>query len=144
MEEQTTVVSEEAPSKVIRTTRTNSTPIEGEHPQKIYERKKTIFRTYQIIWYVLGLIEVILVFRVVLRMLGANVGSPFVNLIYTLSAPFALPFAGIFKTMEITGQAYFEWSTIVAMVVYLILAYGIIHLLQIMKPTTPREIEQKV
>lgn len=144
MEEKTTVVSEEVPTRVVRTTRTDSSPIQTEHPQKVYEKKKTLFRTYQIIWYILGLIEVLLVFRVVLRMLGANVGSPFVNLIYTLSAPFALPFAGIFRTMEINGQAYFEWSTIVGMVVYLMVAYGIIYMLQIMKPTTPREVEQKV
>jgi hypothetical protein len=44
----------------------------GETPQKVYEKKKTIFRVNQIIWFILGLIEVLLAFRFVLRLLGAN------------------------------------------------------------------------
>lgn len=115
----------------------------GEHPMKVYTKKKAIFRIYQIIWYILGVIETLLVFRLVLKALGANSTSGFTNLIYTISDPFALPFRGIFQTQVVEGSV-FEWSTIVAGVVYFILAYGIVQLFQMAKPTNPQEVEEKV
>jgi hypothetical protein len=143
--EKVTTVSQEAPAQVTQTTRTVATPpIQTGHPQKVYETKKTIFRTYQIIWYVLALFEILLTFRVVLKMLGANISSPFVNLIYAISDPLALPFSGIFRVTYITTGAYFEWSTLVGMVVYLLIAYGLVHLMQLVKPTTPQEVNEKV
>jgi len=118
-------------------------PSPGEHPQKTYAKKKAIFRVYQIIWYILGVIEVLLIFRVVLKMLGANLGSSFTNLIYTLSNPLALPFRGIFQTQVVEGSV-FEWSTIIAGVVYAVVAWGLVQLFQLVKPTNPQEVSQKV
>lgn len=115
----------------------------GEHPLKTYAKKKAIFRVYQLIWYVLGIIEVLLVFRIILKVLAANPSSSFVNLIYTLSDPLARPFRGIFQTAVVEGSV-FEWSTIIAGVVYAIVAYGLVQLFQIVKPTTPQEVEEKV
>lgn len=117
--------------------------VASEPPQKVYEKKKVIFRVYQLVWYVLGVIEVLLVFRVVLLMLGANRGSGFVNLIYALSAPLAQPFRGIFG-ITATGGNVFEWTSLVAMVVYAVVAYGLVQLFQLIKPTTPEEVEQTV
>ena len=127
------------------TTRTvASPPVQTEHPQKAYEKKKTIFRTYQIIWFIVGLIETLLTFRVLLKILGANSSSGFVSLIYIVTDPLALPFSGIFGVTRAPGGAYFEWSTLVAMLVYLLIAYGLVHLMQLMKPTNPQEVERKV
>jgi hypothetical protein len=143
--EKVTTVSQEAPAQVTQTTRTVATPgIQTGHPQKVYETKKTIFRTYQIIWYVLSLIEILLTFRVILKILGANIGTAFVSVLYGITDPLALPFSGIFKVTYITTGAYFEWSTLVGMVVYLLIAYGLVHLMQLMKPTTPQEVNEKV
>jgi hypothetical protein len=124
-------------------TQTRDVPVGTEHPQKVYAKKKTIFRIYQVIWYVLGVIETLLVFRIVLKALGANPTSGFANLIYSLSNPLALPFRGIFPTPVVEGSV-FEWSTLIAGIVYLVLAYGLVYLFQIVKPTTPLEVEQKV
>lgn len=115
----------------------------GENPKQAYTTKKAIFRAYQVIWYILGIIEVLLTFRVILKMLGANPGSGFTNLIYTLSYPFAQPFRGIFPTPVVEGSV-FEWSTIIAGVVYAIVAYGLVQLFQLIKPTNPQEVSQKV
>lgn len=115
----------------------------GEHPQKVYTKKKAIFRIYQIIWYILGVIEALLVFRIILKALGANPSSGFANLIYSISNPLALPFRGIFQTQVVEGSV-FEWSTIVAGVVYFIIAYAIVQLFQMAKPTNPQEVEEKV
>lgn len=126
--------------------KTTSTPIEvspGEHPQTTYETKKAIFRMYQVIWYLLGIVEILLAFRIVLKMLAANAASPFVNFIYTVSNPLALPFRGIFQTAVVEGSV-FEWSTIIAGFVYALIAYGLVKLFQLVKPTTPQEVQQKV
>ena len=111
--------------------------------QSAYTQKKAIFRVYQVIWYILGIIEVLLVFRIVLKMLGANSASSFTNLIYTLSNPLALPFRGIFQTGVVEGSV-FEWSTIIAGLVYALIAYGLVKLFQIVKPTNPQEVAQTV
>jgi len=121
-----------------------SPPVQTEHPQKVYEKKKTIFRTYQVIWYILGVIEILLTFRVVLKMLGANISSPFVSLIYVITDPLAAPFRGIFGISAVTEGSVLEWSTFVAMIVYALVAYAIIQIMQLVKPTTPQEVSQKV
>ena len=136
MNEETRQVTE------VHTTET-TLPQTTEHPQKVYAKKKTIFRIYQIIWYILGVIETLLIFRFILKALGANQNSGFTNLIYALSNPLAIPFRGIFPTPVIEGSV-FEWSTLIAGVVYLVLAYGLIYLFQLIKPTNPQEVEQNV
>lgn len=142
--QEVTTVSTPTAEKVVRTTKVVSPPpIRTEHPQKVYETKKAIFRTYQVIWYILGVIEVLLAFRLLLKLLGANPFSGFTNFVYAMSNPFALPFSGILKTAATDGMVL-EWSTLIAMAVYAIFAYGIVALLQLIKPTTPQEVEQTV
>lgn len=123
-----------------------TTKVVSNQPQtpSAYKKKKVIFRTYQIIWYILGVVEIILGFRVLLKALGANPGSGFVDLIYNISSPFSLPFSGIFGVTAVTKGSIIEWSTFVAMAVYALLAYGVVKLIQLIKPTTPDEVEQGV
>lgn len=125
-------------------TQTNTVPsATATRPIAAYQTKKTIFRLYQVIWYVLGLIEVILAFRFVLKLLGANPGAGFVSLIYGLSEPFVAPFSGILG-IAAAGPVVFEWSVIFAGIVYFVLAYGIIYFLQLVKPTNPVEVMEVV
>ena len=137
-----TTVEKSPPSQGVRKVTKIVPPlVQTDHPQKVFEKKKVIFRAYQTIWYILGVIEVLLAFRIFLRMLGAY-PTGFTNLIYFLSAPLAVPFRGILKTTDEGG--IIEWSTFVAMVVYLLLAYGLVKLLQFIKPVTPDEVEKEV
>lgn len=122
---------------------TEVTAIKTGSPQKDYQTKKAIFRTYQVIWYILGVIEVLLAFRILLKLLGANPYSGFVNFIYAVSNPFALPFAGILG-ITATSDVVLEWSTLVAMAVYAVVAYGVVALFQLVKPTNPEEVDQTV
>ncbi len=138
--EEITTVSRSAPAQITKTTKTVNPPIQTEHPQKVFEKKKVIFRSNQVIWYILGVMEVLLAFRIVLRMFGAY-PSEFTNLIYFLSAPLAVPFRGILKTS--TEGAVIEWSTLIAMLVYALLALGISELLKFIKPVTPQEVEKE-
>lgn len=134
----------EAPTTVVKTTKQTTPGVKTEHPQVVYQKKKAIFRTYQVIWYVLGIIEVLLAFRFALKLMGANPGSGFANLIYALSAPLALPFQGILGTPVISTGAAFEGTTIIAGIVYAIIAAGIVQLMQLFKPTNPQEVSEVV
>lgn len=131
------------PTGSVRTTKVVRPVIRTEHPQQVYETKKTIFRAYQVIWYIVGVIEVLLVFRMLFKAIGANPFSGFVTLIYALTNPFALPFQGIISNY-VVGTSVFEWPTAIAAIVYFILAWGIVYLLQLIKPVTPDEVVESV
>lgn len=140
-QEEVTIVEKQNPTQVVKKTIKQIEPeVKGEAPQKVYEKKKTILRSNQIIWYILSFIEVLLVFRVVLKMLGANQYVGFTSLIYSITAPLALPFSGILG-ISATGNSILEWSTIIAGIVYLCVAWGLVYLLEIVYPITPRDIE---
>src|SRR5947207_737253 len=114
------------PDEEVTTERVREEPeVRTEPVQRVYRKKKTIFRAYQIIWYLFGFIEVLLLFRFFLKFLGANAGSAFVSLIYGLSNPLAIPFFGIFAPVS-TGPIIIEWSTIIAMIVYWVVAWGLV------------------
>lgn len=139
--QEVTTVSQ--PTEVVKTRKVVNPPIRTEHPQRVFEKKKAIFRTYQVVWYILAVIEVLLAFRMVLKAFGANPFSGFTMLIYGLSDPLAIPFSGILQT-SIYGNSIYEWSTFIAAIVYALIAYGIVYLLQIMKPVTPSEVTENV
>lgn len=136
------VITTEVPQQVVQTTRVAGV-VGDESPQKAYQKKKAIFRTYQIVWYIVAVIEILLAFRIVLKALGASSASGFTRMIYALSDPLAVPFAGIFRT-TVTEGSVFEWSTFIAGIVYLLIGYGIVHLMQLVKPTDPVEVESTV
>ena len=141
---ETTVVTDTTqPQRVQRTTEVVENPIREQSPQKAYETKKTIFRAYQIIWYILAVLEVLFAFRFVFKALGANPFSGFVSLIYSITDPLTFPFQGILGQYTV-GNTIFEWSTIIAGVVYALIAWGIVYLFQMIKPVSPEEVSQEV
>jgi len=140
-QEEVTTIENESPQQVVRkTTRQVEPQAKGAAPQKVYETKKTIFKFNQVVWYILGVIEVILGFRMALKALGANSFSGFTSLIYTISDPLALPFRGILGTSVDKGSV-FEWSTLIAAVVYLCIAWGLVYLLNLIYPISPKDVE---
>ena len=87
-----------------------------------------------IIYFFFGIIEILLAFRLILKLMGASVSSGFVNAIYSLSGIFTVPFQGIFSqgyTQGLETTSVLEPATIVALIVYVILAWGIVKLIRI-------------
>lgn len=87
-----------------------------------------------LIYFFFGALEVLLAFRLVLKLLGASIGSTFVGLIYGVTGVFVLPFEGIFRrgfTQGIETTSVLEPSTVVAIIVYALLAWGIVKLTRI-------------
>lgn len=79
----------------------------------------------RVIYFIAGFIIALLALRLVLLLLAANQGAPFVNFVYALSGVFAWPFYGIFSYQPSYGQSTFEISTVVAIIVYALIAMGL-------------------
>lgn len=77
-----------------------------------------------LIYAILGFLEGIIVIRFILRLIGANPASGFVDWIYDWSTPLVKPFAGIFgQESTVAGpgvvtQSVFDWTALIALVVY--------------------------
>lgn len=94
------------------------------------------FTARKVVYYILGILEVLFSFRLLFKLLGANPGSGFVSLIYTISQVFLAPFNAIFRspsTQGIETKAVLEPGTIIAMIVYALIAWGIIKLMIIIR-----------
>lgn len=104
---------------------------------------KPIFKGTQIVWYLLSLLEVLLVFRFVLKFLGANPGAGFTNFIYSLTWPFTAPFLAVFSKTIVQGSI-FEWTTLLAMLVYWMIALAIVKLFLISKTVSTPEAAAKL
>lgn len=88
----------------------------------------------RVIWFIAGFIITLLALRVVLLLFGANQDSGFVSFIYTLSAPFAVPFYGIFAYEPSYGVSVLEVSSLVAIAIYALIAWGIARLMTLNRP----------
>lgn len=87
----------------------------------------------RVVWFVFAVIEVLIAVRFVLKLVGANAEAGFVQLIDTMSGVFMVPFNAILGTQHVSG-ATFEWSALVAIAVYALLAWGIVSLIAAVSP----------
>ncbi len=104
---------------------------------------KPLYRGTQIAWYIFYAIEALLLFRFLLKLLAANANAGFTEFIYTISGVFVAPFRYVFRATEV-GGSIFEWSTLLAMLVYWVLVWGIIRLIVIGKPVSQGEARAKL
>ena len=117
--------------------------VHGQHPVTTYQEKVGLLRLSQIVWFMLGIIEVLLILRLVLLVVGANPLAQFTVLIYNLSSPLTAPFRGILGVSSV-GPAVIEWSTLIAILVYAIIAYGILKIIEFFNPVTPRQVDEQL
>jgi hypothetical protein len=82
----------------------------------------------RVVYFVLGVLEVIMGLRFIFRLLGANPDSSFVMALYNLSLVFVAPFNGIFNDQAIGKTSVLEVSTLIAMVIYALIAWGLVSL----------------
>src|SRR3990167_1277431 len=108
----------------IRTTETTEEKVVNEELQ---ERKAdhsmlVVKRVINLFGFI---VFTLLALRFLLTLLGANPSNGFADFIYSVSYPFVAPFFGLFSYTPELGAARFEFETIVAAVVYLIV-FGIL------------------
>ena len=85
----------------------------------------------RIIWFIVGIINVILAIRFVFVLLGANAANGLADFVYTVSQPLVSPFFNLFNYQYIDDGARFEVFTLVAIVVYTLIGWGIAKLVTI-------------
>ncbi len=109
-----------------------------EVSSSVTEKYQTVAVITNLVMYVTAVIEILLLFRFILKILGANPGSMFVYFIYTISGIFEMPFRGIFRATAGQGietTSILEPSTVVALFVYLVVALGITQLIKLATST---------
>jgi hypothetical protein len=104
---------------------------------------RPLYRGTQVVWYVLNVLEALLAFRFVLRAFGANPAAGFSSFVYGVTAPFVEPFMAVFGSARVAG-ATIEWTTLLAMLVYWLVAWAIVRLLVMGKPISRAEAEVKL
>jgi len=104
---------------------------------------KPLYRGTQIVWYLLGLLELLLAFRFVLKLFGANADAGFTSFIYGVTYIFTAPFLSVFSISKVAGSI-FEWTTLLAMLVYWIIAFGIVKLFLMGKTVSTPEAAVKL
>lgn len=82
--------------------------------------------------FIFALIDILLIFRFILRLLGASPASEFVAWIYATTQPLLNPFIFAFPTPSVKGGFVLEFTTLFAIFAYTFIGYLIQELLGIM------------
>jgi hypothetical protein len=85
------------------------------------------------IWFIVGVIDVLIAIRFILLLLGANQSAGFVDFIYGITGVLVAPFVGIFGEPAY-GHFVFEWSSVLAVAIYSLIAWGIVKLITLTRP----------
>ena len=93
----------------------------------------------RVVMFVFGVIEALILVRFVLLMLGANIQAGFVQWIYQTSGYFMAPFNAMFGTQTVDG-AIIEWSALVAILVYAVVAWLIVTAISALTPSYSSEV----
>jgi hypothetical protein len=106
-----------------------------EELRKVVVKEPKYRNAQHIVYYVAGAIEILILFRLVFKITGANPESGFVGFIYAFSDIFVFPFRAIFGNTTTIGAettAIFEPASLIAIGVYAVIAWGIAKLIAIM------------
>jgi hypothetical protein len=107
------------------------------------EQRFLTFRITQVLWLLLGLLEAVIALRVVFRLIAVNAANPFAALLYNVTDFFVAPFANL-TGAPTSGGMVLEISSIIAMVVYLLIAWAIERIVYVIlyRPPGPVSVRQ--
>ena len=114
------------------------TEVKSEQREKGLVRRFLSFKATQIILLSFSVLEILIVLRIILKLIGANPDNPTVSLIYGFTALFLIPFVGLIKSPEINGMIL-ETSSIFAIVIYALIAVAFEKLIWLLssRPRSP-------
>ncbi len=90
-----------------------------------------VSRIAALIWVVFGVLDALIALRIVLKLIAANPGSGFADFVYKLTDVFLAPFSGLVASPVIGSSGVFEISSIIALVVYALLAWVIVRIFRL-------------
>jgi hypothetical protein len=88
------------------------------------------YRAIHLVWFLAGVVDVVVGLRFLLKLLGASLEAPFVSLVYGASEPLVGPFHGIFPVSG-RGAFVFEPAALVALAIYPLIAAGIAGMMRV-------------
>ena len=91
----------------------------------------TAHKIAQLIYYFTGAVSVFLLLRLMFKAFGANPASGIVQMVYGFTNALLIPFQGIFAP-TVAGQNVIEPAILVALLIYSLLARGIVELMYIL------------
>ena len=112
----------------------SAAPVAVEHVA-ITEQPRYNFRAAAAVSFVVGVVEILVAGRFLLKLFGASDKSSFVSFIYAVTSPLVAPFHGIFANTATAGNV-FEPASLVAMAVVALIGWGAVVLIRI--TTAPR------
>ena len=84
----------------------------------------------QLIWLGLGILEALIGLRVIFKLIAVDPGNILASLLYGLTNVFLFPFSGLIPTPT-SGGNILELSSLVAMVIYALLAWAAVKLVEV-------------
>lgn len=120
----------------VRETTVSDSGVRREEPPVVSTRVTQLRPTYnyraeQAIWFVVGVVDAVLIIRFLLKLLGASLASGFVRFMYDLTAPLVAPFHAIFNTV-VSGRSVLEPESVVAIAIYTLIGWGLAALIRLM------------
>ena len=99
-----------------------------------------LYRLVKLIDYVAYLVISLLLIRFILKLFGANPATTFVDFIYGIAGFFLAPFQLIFANSPAPEPgSVIEWSVLVAIIVYWLIALAITKLVSSTRPVSSHE-----
>ncbi|MBC7459513.1 YggT family protein [Candidatus Saccharibacteria bacterium] len=114
------------------TTQPNGGSVDRRHVSRSSQTSSVVI-AQRVVWFIVGVVNALIAIRFILLLLGANQSAGFVDFIYGITGALVAPFVGIFGE-PVYGSFLFEWSSVLAILVYSLIALGIVKLLTLSRP----------
>lgn len=113
----------------------DSTETVRESRDSLAEREHKTNVATRIVWFIAGILLALLALRFLFALLGANPNNGLASFVYSVTYPFVAPFFNLFSYDVVTAAASrLEIFTLVAMLIYALIAWGIAKALNIRRP----------
>jgi YggT family protein len=86
-------------------------------------QNSSVARIVNVVYFLFGILEFLLVVRVILHLVGANAENTFAIFIDGVSYPFVALFASLLQNPILGGASVLEVTTLIAMLVWAIVAW---------------------
>jgi hypothetical protein len=127
-----TVAPADTSASSVATSRVSRTSVTSAHVGDYNDR------AIQVVWWIVGFVDILLAIRFLLKLLGGSTVSGFVTFMYNITQPLVAPFHGIFNT-TVQGRSILEPESLVAIAIYSLIGWGIVSLIHMMTRTRRAE-----
>jgi uncharacterized protein YggT (Ycf19 family) len=115
-----TTVVDETPTPVAPTSRDSAvrSTVRSTEATSIPARPEPVATAARVVYFIFGILQALLILRIVLLLLIANPGNDIVALILSVTDPFVEPFRGMFSLDRVRGDqgSVFDVAALVALI----------------------------